>query len=115
MRKLIGGRAEIFTKKQIGASKPGAGGKTVDWTEGEPCVRAVPIAADRRRVPYAALAQLFTRVEGTSKRLEILRFVTEFFVSVIERTPKDLLKVTYLCINRVRCPRRLCADDSDLP
>ena len=40
------GRAEIFTKKQIGASKPGAGGKTVEWEAGQPYVCASYVSAD---------------------------------------------------------------------
>lgn len=59
-------------------------------------------------VPYAALVHCFAQIDGTTKRLEILSFLTTFLTSVIERTPKDLLKTTYLCINRVRlpCPSR---------
>lgn len=52
-------------------------------------------------VPYAALAEVFERIDSTTKRLEIAEYLTNFLCSVIERTPKDLLKVVYLCINRV--------------
>jgi DNA ligase-1 len=40
-------------------------------------------------------------IETTTKRLEISAFLTEFLVSAIERSPNELLKVIYLCINRV--------------
>lgn len=52
-------------------------------------------------VPYAALAEVFERIDSTTKRLEIAEYLTSFLVSVVERTPDDLLKVIYLCINRV--------------
>jgi DNA ligase-1 len=54
------------------------------------------------RVPYAALAQVFGLIETTTKRLEISAFLTEFLVTVIEKSPGELLRVIYLCINRVR-------------
>lgn len=52
-------------------------------------------------VPYAALAEVFERIDSTTKRLEIAAYLTNFLQSVIERTPDDLIKVVYLCINRV--------------
>jgi hypothetical protein len=59
------------------------------------------------RVPYAALVSTFEKIEATTKRLEILEILTQFFLVVVKRdistTAKDsnLLKVVYLCINRV--------------
>ena len=52
-------------------------------------------------VPYAALVYTLQLIEGTTKRLEIAAYLTSFLVQVIERTPDELLKVVYLCINRV--------------
>lgn len=63
--------------------------------------------ADPRRVPYAALVATFERIEATTKRLEILSLLTQFLLVVAKRdTAKEakdsnLLKVVYLCINRV--------------
>ena len=59
------------------------------------------------RVPYAALVSTFERIEATTKRLEILNILTQFLLVVAKRDTsteaKDssLLKVVYLCINRV--------------
>lgn len=55
-----------------------------------------------RRVPYAALTATFSKIEATTKRLEISAYLTRFLIDVIEKTPEDLLKTVYLCINRVR-------------
>lgn len=52
-------------------------------------------------VPYSALAEVFERIDSTTKRLEIAEYLTTFLTHVIERTPGDLTKVVYLCINRV--------------
>ncbi|KAK4685375.1 DNA ligase 1, partial [Tremellales sp. Uapishka_1] len=83
--------ASIFTKntKSVPVADKG-------WKDGEP-------------VPYAALVSTFEKIEATTKRLEILEILTQFFLVVARRdttpTAKDsnLLKVVYLCINRL-CP-----------
>lgn len=94
-----------------------------------------PVArVDDPRVPYAALAHCFEKIEGTTKRLLITEYLTQFLVLVVERAAPaqpegaaeavlakgknagastgkgeigadSLLKAIYLCINRVR--RRL--------
>jgi DNA ligase-1 len=59
------------------------------------------------RVPYAALVATFEKIEATTKRLEILSLLTQFFLVVAKRDTvtdvkgSNLLKVVYLCINRV--------------
>lgn len=53
-------------------------------------------------VPYAALTATFSKIDATTKRLEISAYLTHFLVEVIDKTPDDLLKSVYLCINRVR-------------
>ncbi|CAE6425861.1 unnamed protein product [Rhizoctonia solani] len=77
------------------------------WKEGE-------------TVPYAALAQAFSLIEATTKRLEITAILTAFLTLVIRRAtakpakttgPKDkqpaadgqqdVLQCVYLCINRL--------------
>ncbi|BGP58446.1 ATP-dependent DNA ligase Cdc17 [Rhodotorula sphaerocarpa] len=74
--------ADIFTK----SNKPDKA--ATSWKAGEP-------------VPYAALTATFSKIADTTKRLEISAYLTEFLVNVIERTPEDLLKTVYLCINRL--------------
>lgn len=66
------------------------------------------------RVPYAALVSTFEKIEATTKRLEILNLLTQFLLVVAKRDTatsikdSNLLKVVYLCINRVsrrlHCP-----------
>lgn len=59
------------------------------------------------RVPYAALVSTFEKIEATTKRLEILNLLTQFLLVVAKRDTatsikdSNLLKVVYLCINRV--------------
>lgn len=59
-------------------------------------------------VPYAALVSTFEKIEATTKRLEILGLLTQFLLVVAKRDTgadvksSNLLKVVYLCINRVR-------------
>ncbi|ORX40585.1 DNA ligase [Kockovaella imperatae] len=83
--------ASIFTKdhKSVPVADKG-------WKEGEP-------------VPYSALVSTFEKVDSTTKRLEILQYLTQFLVVVAKRDTateaknSQLLKVIYLCINRL-CP-----------
>ncbi|TNY17412.1 DNA ligase [Rhodotorula diobovata] len=74
--------ADIFSK----SSKPDKA--QTSWKAGEP-------------VPYAALTATFSKIDATTKRLEISAYLTHFLVEVIEKTPEDLLKSVYLCINRL--------------
>lgn len=53
-------------------------------------------------MPYASLVHTFGLIEATTKRLEISKYLTQFLIRVIERTPDELVRVIYLCINRVR-------------
>lgn len=63
-------------------------------------------------VPYAALVATFEKIEKTTKRLEILQILTQFLLVVAKRDTateaknSSLLKVVYLCINRVSTPTR---------
>jgi DNA ligase-1 len=59
-----------------------------DWKAGEP-------------VPYAALCTTFSKVEMTSKRLEILAHCSLFLRQVLRLTPSDLLPTTLLMINKL--------------
>ncbi|WWC72029.1 uncharacterized protein I206_105988 [Kwoniella pini CBS 10737] len=83
--------ASIFTKNHKAVPVADKG-----WKDGEP-------------VPYAALVSTFEKIEATTKRLEILELLTQFFLVVARRDAakqakdSNLLKVVYLCINRL-CP-----------
>ncbi|OWZ35854.1 DNA ligase 1 [Cryptococcus neoformans Tu259-1] len=83
--------ASIFTKNQKSVPVADKG-----WKDGE-------------AVPYPALVSTFEKIEATTKRLEILEILTQFLLVVAKRdTATDakgsmLLKVVYLCINRL-CP-----------
>ncbi|KAF8754706.1 DNA ligase [Rhizoctonia solani] len=75
---------------------------------------------EKRDVPYAALAQAFSLIEATTKRLEITAILTAFLTLVIRRATakpttktqskdkepvtsghQDVLQCVYLCINRL--------------
>jgi DNA ligase-1 len=59
-----------------------------DWKAGEP-------------VPYAALCTTFSKIEMTTKRLEILAHCSLFLRQVLRLTPSDLLPTTLLMINKL--------------
>lgn len=59
-----------------------------DWKSGEP-------------VPYAALCTTFSKIEMTTKRLEILAHCSLFLRQVLRLTPGDLLPVVLLMINKL--------------
>lgn len=59
-----------------------------DWKAGEP-------------VPYAALCATFSRIEMTTKRLEILAHCAAFLRQVLRLTPEDLLPTTLLMIGKL--------------
>lgn len=52
-------------------------------------------------LPYQLLTETFEEVSGTTKRLEIAKIVTAFFLQVLKTKPTELVKVTYLFINRL--------------
>ncbi|KAJ3183986.1 tRNA ligase [Gaertneriomyces sp. JEL0708] len=52
-------------------------------------------------VPYAALCKTFEDIEATTKRLQILSFLTAFFKNVMDLSPKDLVPTVYLCLNKI--------------
>ncbi|KAN0044790.1 hypothetical protein ACTA71_006313 [Dictyostelium dimigraforme] len=58
------------------------------WKKGEP-------------VPYMVLAKTFEMMESTSSRLIIIEHLTNLFRSVMLLSPKDLVMVIYLSINKI--------------
>lgn len=59
-----------------------------DWKSGEP-------------VPYAALCTTFSKIEMTTKRLEILAHCSLFLRQVLRLTPSDLLPTVMLMVNKL--------------
>jgi DNA ligase-1 len=59
-----------------------------DWKPGEP-------------VPYAALCTTFSKIEMTTKRLEILAHCALFLRQVLRLTPSDLLPTVMLMVNKL--------------
>ncbi|KAK0976375.1 ATP-dependent DNA ligase Cdc17 [Friedmanniomyces endolithicus] len=59
-----------------------------DWTAGEP-------------VPYAALCVTFSRIEMTTKRLEISAMCSAFLQQVLRLTPDDLLPTVLLMTGKL--------------
>lgn len=59
-----------------------------DWNSGEP-------------VPYAALCTTFSKIEMTTKRLEILAHCSLFLRQVLRLTPDDLLPTILLMTNKL--------------
>ncbi|CAM9132058.1 unnamed protein product [Laminaria digitata] len=58
------------------------------WKKGQP-------------VPFEAMAEVFDRVEQTSKRLEIQEILRGFLCTVISLTPDDLVPCVYLACNEL--------------
>lgn len=59
-----------------------------DWKPGEP-------------VPYAALCTTFSKIEMTTKRLEIMAHCSLFLRQVLRLTPGDLLPTVLLMVNKL--------------
>ncbi|KXL44083.1 hypothetical protein M433DRAFT_149733 [Acidomyces richmondensis BFW] len=59
-----------------------------DWKAGDP-------------VPYAALCTTFSKIEMTSKRLEILALCSAFLCQVLRLTPEDLLPTVLLMVGKL--------------
>ena len=59
-----------------------------DWKAGEP-------------VPYAALCTTFSKVELTTKRLEIIAYCSQFLRQVLRLSPNDLLPTVLLMIGKL--------------
>ncbi|CAN9162018.1 unnamed protein product [Alternaria sp. RS040] len=59
-----------------------------DWKPGEP-------------VPYAALCTTFSKIEMTTKRLEILAHCSLFLRQVLRLTPSDTLPTVMLMVNKL--------------
>lgn len=59
-----------------------------DWKAGDP-------------VPYAALCTTFSRIELTTKRLEITAYCSQFLQQVLRLTPNDLLPTVQLMLNKL--------------
>jgi len=58
------------------------------WKEGE-------------SVPYEFLVSAFSKIELTKKRLEIARYLTECYRTILATSPQDMLPAIYLCVNKL--------------
>ncbi len=58
------------------------------WEKGQP-------------VPYKALAQTLYCMEKTTKRLELLSIVSNYFRSLLALSPKDIVPSIYILTNKV--------------
>ena len=76
-------REKVQTTLKSGSKDP-----YPDWTKGDP-------------VPYAALCTTFSKIEMTTKRLEIIAHCSLFLRQVLRLTPSDLLPVILLMINKL--------------
>ena len=61
------------------------------------CTRAIPSDS----VPYAALADVFEKIEAVTKRLVIQELLQKFLRCVLVNTPDDLVTCVYLCCNKL--------------
>ncbi|KAJ3344691.1 tRNA ligase [Entophlyctis luteolus] len=52
-------------------------------------------------VPYLDLCKTFDDIEATTKRLKITELITNFFCTVLTKSPKSLLYCVYLCLNKI--------------
>lgn len=64
-------------------------------------------ASDTDSVLFSELSAVLDKIEGTTKRLEITDYLTEFFATIMtaaleqEGRINDLVKIVYLCSSRV--------------
>ncbi|PWN31059.1 ATP-dependent DNA ligase [Jaminaea rosea] len=79
-------------RKAAAAGASSSNKSDAKWQKGKP-------------IPYAALADVFSQIDKTTKRLEIQDILSTFLVTAIEHasTPEEVTQAIYLCINRL-CP-----------
>ncbi|KAJ3397569.1 hypothetical protein HDU92_006364 [Lobulomyces angularis] len=54
-------------------------------------------------VTYLELCEVFELIEATTKRIQITKYLQNFFLTCIQRDPDSLVKAVYLCLNKI-CP-----------
>jgi DNA ligase-1 len=52
-------------------------------------------------IPYSALCKTFGEIEKTTKRLEILKIITHFFMCAMVLSPDNVKEAVYLCVNQI--------------
>ncbi|KTW28092.1 hypothetical protein T552_01953 [Pneumocystis carinii B80] len=58
-------------------------------------------SSQKEPILYSFLCETFEKIEGTTKRLDILSYTTDFLFSVLKKSPESLLQCLYLMINKV--------------
>lgn len=81
-------KAKARKKVQSTLTSPTTKDSYPDWKAGEP-------------VPYAALCTTFSKIEMTTKRLEMLALCSLFLRQVLRLSPNDLLPTVLLMINKL--------------
>ncbi|CDO71595.1 hypothetical protein BN946_scf184911.g65 [Trametes cinnabarina] len=104
------GEDEIEAEEELEAEDEGAASKNAEAALSKTKEVDLPggwKVGDPPRVPYAALAKVFSLIEATTKRIEKTSLLTSFLLLVIRRRAKgdtqSLTQAVYLCINRL-CP-----------
>lgn len=67
-------------------------------------VMRLALAKDKKeegKILYSDVCKVFNEVENTSSRLSIVKLCSEFLYSVLNKTPRDLVPITYLFINKL--------------
>lgn len=82
-------------KKDIDEAK-----KILNLSKLETTELSTKMASDKP-IPYAAVVEVFDKIEQTTKRLEIIQYTSDFFLKVLQTNPNDLVPITYLFINRL--------------
>ncbi|KAH3681578.1 hypothetical protein WICPIJ_007452 [Wickerhamomyces pijperi] len=67
----------------------------------KPSVKLSTKLVSGKPIPYSAVVEVFAQIESTTKRLEIIKYTSDFFLTVLNNNPNDLIYVTYLFINRL--------------
>lgn len=74
--------------------------KIINMTKLETTELETKMTSDKP-IPYAAVVEVFDKIEQTTKRLEIIQYTSDFFLKVLQTNPNDLVPITYLFINRL--------------
>uniref|UniRef100_A0A915CRB1 DNA ligase ATP-dependent N-terminal domain-containing protein n=1 Tax=Ditylenchus dipsaci TaxID=166011 RepID=A0A915CRB1_9BILA len=69
--------------------------------DGTHASRVMPVGNHASWDSLPSLAKTLEQIEDTSSRLSIIKILSDFFVSAIKLSPKDITPSIYLCINQL--------------